>query len=88
MGEAGRHSIVLSNNDGNMLLAAINGGIAVAFSMYLSGGVSGGFLNPAVTLAWSVVGKLRWSYCLCYQLAQYLGAFTASALVYVLYYGQ
>ena len=33
--------------------------MAVAFGVYVSGGVSGGHINPAVTLVMAVIGKQR-----------------------------
>ena len=53
---------------------------------YHAGGVSGGHINPAVTLAMAVVGKFPWKKVLYYMVAQYLGAIAASALVFAIYY--
>ncbi|KAL3865677.1 hypothetical protein ACJMK2_043041, partial [Sinanodonta woodiana] len=46
-----------------------------------------GHLNPAVTLALSCLGRFPWKKVPVYMLAQYLGSFVASALVYFVYYG-
>ena len=62
-------------------------GIAVMLGIFVSGGVSGGHLNPAVTLAMAIAKQLHWKKVPIYFLAQYLGAFAAAALVYGLYYG-
>lgn len=56
--------------------------------VYVSGGVSGGHLNPAVTFAMAVCKKLNWRKVPVYFLAQYLGAFMAAPLVYAVYYGK
>ena len=48
---------------------------------------TGGHINPAVTLALAVVGRLKWIKVPVYFLAQYLGAFFGAACVYLVYYG-
>ena len=53
---------------------------------YVSAGVTGAHLNPAVTLALAVHRKLPWSKVLPYSLAQIAGAFAASAVVFVTYH--
>lgn len=45
-------------------------------------------MNPAVTLAFAVVRRLEWIKVPVYWLAQLLGAFIASAVVYGIYYGK
>ena len=45
-------------------------------------------MNPAVTLAFAVVRRLDWIKVPVYWLAQLLGAFIASAIVYGIYYGR
>lgn len=61
-------------------------GIAVMLGIFVSGGVTGGHLNPAVTLAMAIGKQLHWKKVPIYFLAQYLGAFVAAAVVYGLYY--
>ena len=48
----------------------------------------GAHMNPAVTLAFAVVRRLAWIKVPVYCLAQFLGAFIASAIVYGIYYGR
>ena len=57
-------------------------GLAVALGVYLSGRLSGGHLNPAVTLALAARGDLRWSRVGPYWAAQVLGAFVGAVLIY------
>lgn len=60
-------------------------GLGVAIAIYLTDGVSGAHLNPAVTLAlWWFVGfnKRR---VIPFILSQFAGAFCAAALIYGLY---
>ena len=60
-------------------------GLAVAFGVYLSAGVSGGHLNPAVSLALCLFSHFPRRKVIPYIIAQLAGAFCAAALVYVLY---
>lgn len=57
-------------------------GLAVMMGIYISGKISGGHLNPAVTLALAVFRGFPWKKVLPYSLAQTAGAFLAAALVY------
>lgn len=57
-------------------------GIGVMLGVYLAGKVSGGHLNPAVTLALAVFRGFSWRKVVPYSLAQTAGAFTAAALVF------
>ena len=45
-------------------------------------------MNPAVTLAFAVVRRLDWIKVPVYWIAQLLGAFIASAVVYGIYFGR
>ena len=45
-------------------------------------------MNPAVTLAFAVVGRLPLKKVPVYWMAQMLGAFVASACVYGVYHGE
>ena len=54
--------------------------------MVLSVGVSGGHINPALTVALAAVGKVSWRKVPHYLLAQYLGAIIGAALVFFVYW--
>jgi len=62
-------------------------GLAVMLGIYVAGAISGAHINPAVTLALAVRGKLAWSKVLPYWLAQVLGAFVAALILYFVYQG-
>ncbi|MFV9671277.1 aquaporin [Pantoea graminicola] len=61
-------------------------GLAVSMAVYLTAGVSGAHLNPAVTVALCLFASFDGRKVLPYILAQVAGAFCAAALVYGLYY--
>jgi glycerol uptake facilitator protein len=60
-------------------------GIGVSMAIYLTAGVSGAHLNPAVSIALCIFGDFEKRKLPFYILAQVAGAFCAAALVYLLY---
>jgi glycerol uptake facilitator protein len=62
-------------------------GLAVMLGIYVAGAISGAHINPAVTLALAVRGKLPWNKVLPYWVAQVLGAFVAALILYFVYQG-
>ncbi|XP_063054325.1 aquaporin-10-like [Engraulis encrasicolus] len=71
---------------GQFLSANIAFSVGVMTAMYLSKGISGAHLNPAVSLSFCVTGTLPWRKLLPYSLSQILGAYLASAVVFAVYY--
>ena len=79
--------VVLSKQTaGGYLSINIAWGLAVTMGCYVSAGVTGAHLNPAVTLALAVHRRFPWNKVLLYAIAQLAGAFVASAVVYVTYH--
>lgn len=70
----------------NWLIINWGWGFAVVFGVYVAGRVSGGHINPAVTLAFAVRRGFPWRKVPAYWLAQLVGAFLAAALVYAVYW--
>jgi glycerol uptake facilitator protein len=60
-------------------------GIGVSMAIYLTAGVSGAHLNPAVSIALCLFGGFDKRKLPFYILAQIAGAFCSAALVYTLY---
>jgi MIP family channel proteins len=63
----------------------IGWGVAVMLGCYVAGGISGAHINPAVTLAMACLRGFSWRKVTPYIVAQFAGAFVASALVYFTY---
>src|SRR5436190_10266849 len=79
--------VVLSRSTaGSYLSINIAWGLAVTMGCYVSAGVTGAHLNPAVTLALAAHRRFPWNHVLPYSLAQIAGAFVASAVVFVTYH--
>ena len=70
---------------GDWLLITWGWALAVAFGVWVAGGVSGAHINPAVTLAFAVRRKFSWRKVLPYWVAQVFGAFVGAALVLLVY---
>ncbi|OEU89389.1 glycerol transporter [Streptomyces abyssalis] len=67
---------------------AFGWGMAVLVGGYVSVGVSGAHLNPAVTLALAIEGTTPWGDVPLYFASELLGAMIGAVLVWLTYYGQ
>uniref|UniRef100_A0A3Q2QJK7 Aquaporin 10b n=1 Tax=Fundulus heteroclitus TaxID=8078 RepID=A0A3Q2QJK7_FUNHE len=81
---------VTTSEEKNGQYLSINLGFAlgVTFGVFVSRGVSGAHLNPAVTLSLCVLGRHPWVKLPLYAFFQVLGAFLAAATVGLQYYGE
>eukprot|EP00092_Neocalanus_flemingeri_P024053 GFUD01026090.1.p1 GENE.GFUD01026090.1~~GFUD01026090.1.p1 ORF type:complete len:259 (+),score=89.17 GFUD01026090.1:223-999(+) len=70
------------------LLGSLAAGLGVMTGIIVTGGASGGHINPAVSVAMTACKKLPISKLPAYLLGQYLGAGVGAALVLFLYSGQ
>ncbi|XP_033634630.1 aquaporin-9-like [Asterias rubens] len=78
-------SVLSGKEYGEFLSINLGWFVAVTMGVYASAGVSGGHINPAVSLALAVVGKFSWKKVPHYIVAQMLGSFAASAALYGVY---
>jgi len=67
---------------GGFLNISLGYGLALMIGICISGGVSGGHLNPAVTLAMAAVKNIKPLQIPVYMAGQYLGAFLAALVVW------
>lgn len=80
--------VVLSGQaNGTALSIHLAWGLAVMMGIYVSAGVSGAHLNPAVTLALAARRGFPWRKLPAYVLAQVAGAFAGAALTFLTYRG-
>src|SRR5205823_5305838 len=74
--------VVLSRQTaGSFLSINVAWGLAVTMGCYVSAGVTGAHLNPAVTLALAAHRRFPWNKVAPYAAAQVAGAFVASVVV-------
>ncbi|XP_022076100.1 aquaporin-10a [Acanthochromis polyacanthus] len=86
-GEATAAQARLSKNTESVLFSAnFAFPVGVIAGMYLTMGISGAHLNPAVTLSFCVLGRWPWRKLLPYSLSQILGAYLAAGVVFLVYY--
>ncbi|KAJ2922937.1 hypothetical protein H1R20_g14195, partial [Candolleomyces eurysporus] len=78
---------VSSANKGDFFSINFGWAIGIAMGVWVSGGISGGHINPAITLAMATWRKFPWRKVPAYILAQVLGGLVGAALIYGLYFG-
>lgn len=78
-------SVALLDKQADWIVITTGWGLAVALGVYVSGRLSGGHLNPAVTLAFWSRGDFPGGRVGPYVLAQLAGAFAGALLVYLDY---
>lgn len=71
--------------NGEYLSINLAWGLAVTMGIFVSGGVSGAHLNPAVTFALAVHRDFEWRKVIPYCLAQLIGAFGGAAITFMVY---
>ncbi|NQT23342.1 MAG: aquaporin family protein [Candidatus Omnitrophica bacterium] len=67
------------------IVIATGWGFAVAMAVYVAGWVSGGHINPAVTIGFMAIGKFTFIEALPYFAGQFTGAFLGGVLVWLTY---
>ncbi|XP_061461860.1 aquaporin-10 [Rhineura floridana] len=83
---ASAQSVTSEGRKGGYFSSALAGGVAVMVAIHISGGVSGGHLNPAFSLAMCLLGQCPWWKLPIFSVVQTLGAFLGAGTVYTLYY--
>ena len=77
--------LMLEPEGKNFLSVCFGYGFALMIGILVSGNVSGGHLNPAVTLSMACLKKCAWICVPVYWTAQYLGALLGAAVLYGIY---
>ncbi|CAE6487660.1 unnamed protein product [Rhizoctonia solani] len=76
------NTAVSATPKGEYLSISFGWAIGAALGVWVSGGISGGHINPAVTLASAIFRGFSWKKVPSYILAQVLGACTGAGLIY------
>ncbi|KAG9279367.1 aquaporin-9-like [Astyanax mexicanus] len=74
------------NTKGEYLSINLGFALGTTFGIYVSKGVSGAHLNPAVSLSLCFLGRFSWTRLPFYVVSQVFGAFLAAATVALQYY--
>jgi len=77
---------VSASPQGDYLALNFGWAVGVALGVWLSGGISGGHLNPAVTISLATFRDFPWRKVPAYILAQFLGAMCGALIVYANYF--
>nr|ATL75745.1 aquaporin [Dermatophagoides farinae] len=85
LGISGAACTVLTKAPMN-LACAFGYAFGVIIASIFAGPISGAHINPAITIAFSVIGKFQWRKVPVYLIAQYIGSFIGSALAYSIYF--
>ena len=67
---------------GDLVATAIAFGLSIIAMAYVIGSISGCHVNPAVSLAMLVSGKMNWKDFIGYIISQILGAFAGAGILY------
>src|SRR3954470_2967768 len=76
-------SVVLLGKGADWIVITTGWALAVTLGIYVSGRLSGGHLNPAVSLALAARGEFPLGRVAPYWVAQVAGAFAAALVLYV-----
>jgi glycerol uptake facilitator protein len=82
---SGRSAAGPLQSSGDWLLITWGWALAVTFAVYTVGGVTGGHINPAITLGQAMRKQFPWSKVPGFWAAQVLGCFVGAALVFLVY---
>lgn len=70
----------------SFLAVNLSFGLGLSLAILVVGRISGGHLNPAVSLSMLLLGRINFVKFLIYSIAQMIGSFFAALMVFVVYY--
>ena len=68
----------------SLIVIALAHGLGIGLMVYATANISGGHLNPAVSLGMIVTKQIKILPGVCYMIAQFAGAILATAVLYVI----
>lgn len=77
-------AVIFGGGTLGLLGIALAFGLALTAVVYLIGGISGGHVNPAVTISLALAGKFPWSKVLGYIVSQVVGAILGALIIYAI----
>ncbi|KAF8349489.1 putative aquaporin 4 [Amanita rubescens] len=80
------NTLVSSSPKGDWTTVALGWGTGAALAVWACGGISGGHINPAVTLAFATFRGLPWKKVPVYMFSQLLGGIVGASLAYANYF--
>lgn len=82
------YSMASNGTDGvpKILATTFGVGLAALIALTVSMPVSGGHINPAITVGVATMGHFPWPRVIPYLVAQHLGGFVAGLMIYVTFY--
>ncbi|XP_012942986.2 aquaporin-10 [Aplysia californica] len=83
---AGAQYTLSHQQNASFLALNVANGFGVTLAIYSCGGVSGGCVNPAISLTMCLTGRLPWKRYPFHVIGQICGAFIAACLVYGVYH--
>jgi glycerol uptake facilitator protein len=72
-------------SDSGWIVITWGWGMAVFIAVFTVGSISGAHINPAVTIGLASVGKFAWNLVPGYIIAQMIGAFLGTSVVWLMY---
>ncbi|OMH81121.1 Aquaporin-9 [Zancudomyces culisetae] len=86
-GTSGNASVVFNDKYGGFgwLIVCLSWSLGIILGLYASISVSGGHINPAITLTKAIYGDFPWKKTPFYIICQVLGGFCGAAVTYGLY---
>ena len=88
VGNAVNANVLLSRTKGNSsgwIVITTGWGLAVYTAVLCVGDISGGHINPAVTIGLAVAGEFEWKLVTGYIIAQMAGGITGAVVVYLFF---